>query len=91
MITGLLPYPSENHRKQRKWTHSAFGDKKSAQKHDVMQRRETCILLLSLMDTPGDYVMHIKRYVLPSHDVSLGSSVPDSLQRSSSSPCMVIT
>lgn len=63
MITGFLPYPSESHRKQRKWTYSTFGDKKSMQKHDTMQRRETCVLLLSLMDSPVNYVTHIKRYV----------------------------
>ncbi|KAI0724642.1 cytochrome P450 [Fomitopsis betulina] len=63
MITGFLPYPSESHRKGRKWTYSAFGDKKSAQKHDALQQRETCVMLLNMMDTPDNYAMHIKRFV----------------------------
>ncbi|KAH9929346.1 cytochrome P450 [Fomitopsis serialis] len=62
-IPALLPYRSEGHRKQRRWTWSAFGDKKSVQKYKDLGERETCIFLLGLMETPDDYALHIKRYL----------------------------
>ncbi|KZT69372.1 cytochrome P450 [Daedalea quercina L-15889] len=62
-IAATLPYRDENHRKQRRWIWSMYGEKKAVQKLDSLKERETCALLSGLMDTPDDYTLHIKRFV----------------------------
>lgn len=47
--------------KQRKWVHGVFGEASAMKKLDVIQRRETYVLLTGLMTTPGDFVRHIER------------------------------
>ncbi|TFY68456.1 hypothetical protein EVJ58_g998 [Rhodofomes roseus] len=60
--TVLLPYHSEARRRQRRWIQAAFGEKGAVRKYEGLQRRETCIFLLSLMETPKDFTMHIIRF-----------------------------
>ena len=47
--------------KQRKWIHRIFGEGSTLKGLDSLKQRETCILLTSLMATPTDLVLHVKR------------------------------
>ncbi|TFY68455.1 hypothetical protein EVJ58_g999 [Rhodofomes roseus] len=59
----LLPYKAESRRKQRKWIHGTFGEKKSVQGFEGLKKRETYIFVLGLMETPDDYGLHVKRFL----------------------------
>ncbi|KAH9834567.1 cytochrome P450 [Rhodofomes roseus] len=60
---SALPYKSESYRKHRRWIQSAFGDKDAVKGFLPLKTREMHIFLMSLMERPSDYVLHVKRFV----------------------------
>ena len=58
----LLPYKSEDRQKQRRWIRSMYGEKRVMKAFDHLKMRETCILLLGLMDGAENLGLHVKRY-----------------------------
>ncbi|KZT73493.1 cytochrome P450 [Daedalea quercina L-15889] len=52
----------ERWRRHRKWIAGAFQDKDALLSYRPLQRRETYILLSGLMDTPQQFMGHIRRF-----------------------------
>nr|QPL17769.1 cytochrome P450 [Wolfiporia cocos] len=58
----IMPY-GDQWRLHRKWIQASFQDRAALQSYEPIQARETNRLLRALIESPGDFTAHLKRYV----------------------------